>query len=106
MFFCLLADGLFLLADFSHFFSEFEGVGDNLSEGFLVELRLLGQFEVVVSDSLLEDPWNLFENLCKILLELGSEVLKEVLDLLFDLFPVYLLQILVDLAVDPWYHFL
>jgi hypothetical protein len=56
MFFCLLADGLFLLADFSHFFSEFEGVGDNLSEGFLVELRLLGQFEVVVSDSLLEDP--------------------------------------------------
>ena len=101
MLFGLFADGLFLFADFCNFFCELEGVGDDLGEGFLVELCFFGQFQVVVGDSLLEDSRNLFEYFSKVFFELWSEVLKEMLYPFFNLFSVDLLQVLLNLTIDP-----
>ena len=71
-----------------------------------MELCLLGQFQVIVVNSLFKNSWDLFEYLSKIPLKLRSKTLKKILDLLFDLFPVDFFKILFNFVIDPRNKFL
>ena len=104
MLFGLLGDRLFAACELHDVLCGLEGLGDDLREGLLVQVGLLCQFHVVVSDTLVEHARHLFENLAEVLLKLRGEAVEELLHVLADLVPVDLgkigLYFLVDAAND------
>lgn len=104
MLLCLFADGLFLPADFLDVLGCPEGFSDNLREGFLVHVGLLGELHVVVGNPLVEDPSNLFEDICEVLFELWGELVEEFLNVVLDLLAVDLIEVLLDLHADATDH--
>ena len=76
MLFGLLGDCLLAASQLNDVLGCLEGLGDDLSEGLLVQVCFFGQFHVVVSDPLVQHAGYLFEDLAEVLLKLRSEAIE------------------------------
>ena len=89
MFFCAFTDALLPPSYLNDVLGCLECLSDYLGQRFLMELCLLGQFHVIIADSLLEDSRHLLENLFEIFLELRSEAVEELLHIESDFLSIY-----------------
>lgn len=76
MLFGLLGDCLLSASQLNDVLSGLESLGDDLSEGLLMQICFLSQFHVVISDTLVQHTGYLFEDLAEVLLKLRGEAIE------------------------------